>query len=280
MKHGREAQFTSVCACAKKMATAELGTVRLGVGGFDKEFADWCREDLKCFLLGQVTARGWYVQGSCLSVRQAHSLLCASFPRSFSARLQIEKAGRWASTEALQSVHCHINGLLTCRDFSDFPLWKNVDMDTSQKGVFARLGWIPRLCCILRWWLRSSTESDGREVPSLLDQNFLQPRWLRCGGKALRISRTEALGDFCCSLPAEPDVQGNLFLCLFSVDNQNTRKKDGYKRNKDTTVTVINKLRNDTMTLHARTHAHTDTSTFTRSPHTKTEFFFLSLPPP
>ena len=34
------AQFTSVCACAKKMASAELGVVRLGVSGFDKEFAD------------------------------------------------------------------------------------------------------------------------------------------------------------------------------------------------------------------------------------------------
>ena len=131
----------------EKMASAELGVVRLGVSGFDKEFADWCREELNCFLLGQVTARGWYVQGSCLSVGQAHSLLCVNFPRCFSARLQIEKAGRWASTAALQSVHCRINGLLTCRDFSDFPLWKNVDMDTSQKSVFARLGWIPHLCC-------------------------------------------------------------------------------------------------------------------------------------
>ena len=213
------ARSSTVYFCLRmreKMASAELGVVRLGVSGFDKEFADWCREELNCFLLGQVTARGWYVQGSCLSVGQAHSLLCVNFPRCFSARLQIEKAGRWASTAALQSVHCRINGLLTCRDFSDFPLWKNVDMDTSQKSVFARLGWIPHLCCAGGCDCQPSQMAE-KGLP--VDQSFLQPRWLRCGGNAPRISRSEVLGDFCCSLPDE-GAQGNLFLCFYFPHTQ------------------------------------------------------------
>ena len=97
-------------------------------------------------------------------------------------------------------------------------------MDTSQKGVFARLGWIPCLCCILRWWLRSSTESDGREVLSGGPEFFCSHGDCLAEGRrcAYREQRYWVTFVAVCVLRM---FKGIFFVCLFSVDATKIREE-------------------------------------------------------
>ena len=113
---------------------------------------------------------------------------------------------------------------------------------------------------LLRWWLRSSTESDGREGPSGGPEFFCSHGDCVAEGmgRAYRDQRYWVTFVAVCL----PRVLKGIFFCvfIFRTHNQNTSRKDRYKRNSKTQVTC-----DKSVTLQAHTHTHARAHTHTRT---------------
>ena len=170
----------------------------------------------------------WLISAGQLSF--CWSLMCVNFPWCLSARLQIVKAGRWASTAALQSVHCHINDLLTCHDFSDFLsertwIWMHLKKACLQDvgGFRASVALVADIISQVRWQRRALWWTSV----FFCSHSDCVAEGMRCAYREHRYWVTFVA----VCLPRV--LKGIFFVLYFRRHNQNTSRKHGYKRNKD-----------------------------------------------